>query len=406
MSIACPDCGTLQNLPTLRRGDIAVCRRCEARLERFNARSISASLACALSTLLLLFPANLLTLLQLRFAQHTVNIRLGSGVPALWAGGWPVLAALVCLSAIVLPFIRYLLLVLALGSVQLGRRTSWAGSAFRWALLLDRWTMPEVFLIACIIGYARIEAQASIVFVGAGGYCFLAASLLAMLSRALLDRRTVWRSIAPEHSVRSGAQVLSCTICDLVLPVSEQGKHCPRCGQKLRVRIPGVRRRTLALIIASLLLYVPANVFPMSVTHIPGHDQSYRIVDGVMALFGAGLWPLGVMVSCSSIGIPVAKLLGLGWCLLSIQRRSNRHLVLKTKLYRWIDEAGRWSSIDPFIIAILVPLMHFRDLVRTDAGGGATPFIVVVALTMVASRAFDPRLIWDAALEHPRERPG
>ncbi len=112
MTIACPDCGTLQQLPPLRRWDIAVCRRCSSRLERVNARSVSAALACALSTLLLLFPANLLTLLELRFAQHTVNIRLASGVIGLWVDGWPLLAALVCASAVLLPFIRYLLLVL------------------------------------------------------------------------------------------------------------------------------------------------------------------------------------------------------------------------------------------------------------------------------------------------------
>jgi paraquat-inducible protein A len=105
------------------------------------------------------------------------------------------------------------------------------------------------------------------------------------------------------------------------------------------------------------------------------------------------------MISCTSIGIPVAKLFGLGWCLLSIHRRSKRHLVLKTKLYRLIDEAGRWSNIDPFIIAVIVPLMHFRNFIVTDAGVAATAFIAVVVLTMMASRAFDPRLMWDAALE-------
>jgi paraquat-inducible protein A len=266
--------------------------------------------------------------------------------------------------------------------------------------------MPEVFLIACVVGYARIQAQASIVHVGAGGYCFLAAALLAMLSRALLDRRTVWRALAPERSVPPGTPVLSCTLCDLVMPVSAEGKPCPRCGLKLRTRLPGVRARTLALIIAALLLYIPANIFPMNVTHYPGHDQSYRIVDGVSALFGAGLWPLGVLVSCTSIAIPVAKLLGLGWCLLSIRQRSSRHLVLKTKLYRSIDEAGRWSAVDPFIIAVIVPLMHFHQFVVTDAAAGATAFIAVVTLTMAASRAFDPRLMWDAALEQTHESAG
>ena len=404
MTIACADCGTLQRLPALRRGDIAVCPSCDARLERVHARSISAALACASATLLLLFPANLLTLFRLRIFGISVHTQLASGVFALAAKGWVLLAVLIGASAMVLPFVRYGLLVLALGCVRLGYRPRWLGPVFRWSILLDRWTMPEVFLIACAVGYARIAAQASIIHVGAGGYCFVGVALLAMLSRALLDRRTVWRSIAPERVALPDAAVLSCTICDLVLPISEEGKHCPRCGLMLRARLPGVRTRTLALIIAAVVLYIPANVFPMSVTHFAGRVQSYRIVDGVMALFGAGLWPLGVLVSCTSIAIPVVKLAGLAWCLLSVHQRSTRHLRFKTHLYRMIDEAGRWSAVDPFIIAVIVPLVHLRNFVTTGAGIGATAFIVVVALTMAASRGFDPRLMWDAAAEHRFER--
>jgi paraquat-inducible protein A len=404
MTIACPDCGTLQQLPVLRRGDIALCPRCDARLERVNARSVSAALACALTTLLLLFPANLLPLFSLRIFGISVQTRLVSGVIALAGKGWVLLALMVAISALVLPFVRYGLLTLALGCVQLGKRPRWLGRVFRWAILLDRWTMPEVFLIACAVGYARIASQASIIFVGAGGYCFVGVAGMAMLSRALLDRRTVWRVIAPERVAPPGAAVLSCTVCDLVVPMSEEGKDCPRCGLRLRARWPGSWTRTLALVIAALLLYIPANIFPMSVTYYPGRLQSYRIVDGVMALFGAGLWPLGVLVSCTSIGIPVMKLAGLGWCLLSVQRHSTRYLRLKTHLYRIIDEAGRWSSVDPFIIAVIVPLMHLRAFVNTDAGPGAIAFIAVVALTMTASRGFDPRLMWDSALEDRHER--
>src|SRR5579862_8271829 len=366
MSIACPDCGTLQELPRLRRGDIAVCRRCDARLERVSARSINASLAFALTALLLLFPANLLTFLQLRIADSVVQIKLASGIPQLAYQGWPVLAALVCASAIVLPFVRYALLVYALGSVALEHRLPWRAQAFRWALLLDRWSQPEVFLVGCITAYARVRAQASsVIYVGAGGYCFLAAALMAMLARALLDRRTVWRAMAPERAIPAGEPVLSCTLCNLVVPLHDEGHPCPRCGNPLRARLPGVRARTLALLLAGLLLYIPANVFPMSITHFMGAQQSYRIIDGVMALFGAGLWPLGILISCTSIGVPVMKLLGLGYCLQSIYRRSSKRLVLKTRIYRLIDETGRWSNIDPFIIAVIVPLMHFHNLVTT-----------------------------------------
>ena len=400
MTIACPDCGTVQDLPRLRRGDIAVCPRCEGRLERVSARSINASLACALTGLLLLFPGNLLTLLQLRLGGSVVQIKLASGIPQLAYQGWPLLAALVCVAAIVLPFVRYALMVYALGSVSFDYPLPWRAQAFRWSLLLDRWSQPEVFLVGCITAYARVRAQAaSVIYVGAGGYCFLAAALLAMLARALLDRRTVWRALAPERSVPAAEPVVSCTLCNLVLPLHSEGKRCPRCGHRLRVRLPGVRERTLALLIAGLLLYIPANVFPMNVTYFMGAHQSYRIIDGVKALFGAGLWPLGILIATTSIAVPVAKLLGLGYCLQSIYRRSTKRLVLKTKIYRMIDESGRWSNTDPFIIAVIVPLMHFHNLLITDAGIAATAFICVVTITMAASRTFDPRLMWDAAVE-------
>jgi paraquat-inducible protein A len=37
-------------------------------------------------------------------------------------------------------------------------------------------------------------------------------------------------------------------------------------------------------------------------------------------------------------------------------------------------------------------------MVSTNAAQGATAFLLVVVITMFASHAFDPRLMWDAAL--------
>ena len=77
--------------------------------------------------------------------------------------------------------------------------------------------------------------------------------------------------------------------------------------------------------------------------------------------------------------------------------RSRKYLVMKTRMYRAIDEIGRWSNVDPFTIVFFVPLMNFGSLASADAAWGATAFMLVVVLTMLASRSFDPRLMWDAA---------
>jgi paraquat-inducible protein A len=153
------------------------------------------------------------------------------------------------------------------------------------------------------------------------------------------------------------------------------------------------------LVIAAFVLYFPANLLAMSIDTQLGERVTHRIVDGIRELFAAGLWPLGVLIFGTSIAIPLLKLAGLSWFMLSIWRRSRRALVLKTATHRVIDEIGRWSCIDVFTIAVFVPLLRFDGLLTAEAAPGAVAFILVVALTMWASQVFDPRLMWDAAGE-------
>jgi paraquat-inducible protein A len=41
--------------------------------------------------------------------------------------------------------------------------------------------------------------------------------------------------------------------------------------------------------------------------------------------------------------------------------------------------------------------LQFGILTTVDPGPGIASFAAVVVLTMIAARAFDPRLMWDAA---------
>jgi paraquat-inducible protein A len=80
--------------------------------------------------------------------------------------------------------------------------------------------------------------------------------------------------------------------------------------------------------------------------------------------------------------------------------RSTKRLIGKTRVYRIIEEIGRWSMVDPFTIACFIPVMHFNSLIVGRAEPAATPFAAVAILTTLAVRYFDPRRIWDAAAPH------
>lgn len=396
MTIGCPECGALADTSALAGRMLARCRVCHYPLERASGRSIGAALACSLTTFILLLPGNLSPLMTVHMLGAERSAVLASGIVRMWQQRFELLALVLGLTGIVLPLVRFGVLSAVLASVLCGWRPQWLGRCYRWTIWLDAWAMPDVFLIGCFVGYTRVTQELT-GSIDAGGYCFIVAAVMSMLTRATLDRRTVWRAIAPERQVAPGERVLSCTTCDLIAPVEDAGRPCPRCGLKLRKRKPDAVARATALTLAALALAPSANLIPMTESLELGHIVTHRIVDGVVELFKAGLWPLGILIVCTSIAIPFAKLAGMGWFIASVLRRSKRHLRTKTFFYRLIDELGRWSNVDVFTIAAFVPLIRFDGVANARPADGATAFALVVILTMAASRAFDPRLMWDAA---------
>lgn len=397
MIIACPDCGTIQSVPPLRPGAKLLCHTCAKVLERTAGRSIDAALALALSTFLLWFPANLLTLLSIQAFGFERSSRLGSGVIGLFTEGWTLLGIVIALQGVILPFFRFGLLSSALAGIKLNRQGLWTGMVFRWAQHLDLWSMPDVFLLGGVIGYSRIAARIP-VHIGPGGWSLIAAAMLTMLTRATLDPRSVWRTIKEPEVPRDG-RCIACTECELVVSADLTGKRCPRCAARLWARKPFAVTRCLALVVAGYPLYLAANYFPMNVTVLFGHASNQTIMYGVDRLVSSGFFPLAIVIFCASILIPLGKLIVLSWLLWSVHRRSTRRLRRKTRVYRFVEEVGRWSNIDVFTIVIFLPIMQVGGFVSVHAGVGAPAFLAVIVLTMFAAKAFDPRLLWDSAQE-------
>src|SRR5262249_44985108 len=128
-----------------------------------------------------------------------------------------------------------------------------------------------------------------------------------------------------------------------------------------------------------------------------GSGQPSTILAGVRELLQIGMWPLALLVFFASVAVPVLKLAGLIVLLVTVRLRLSGARRDRTVLYRIVDAVGRWSMIDIFMESILVALVQFGSVVTVTPGTGAIAFAAVVILTMFAARAFDPRLIWDAA---------
>jgi paraquat-inducible protein A len=196
-----------------------------------------------------------------------------------------------------------------------------------------------------------------------------------------------------------------CGTCELPLDTNglEAGTKavCPRCQSKVSERKINSLQRTLALSLAALLLYVPANIYPILRMEFYGAYSESTVWDGCVRLFEDGMWFVAVIVFLASILIPLLKLLGLFFLVLTA--RSGRWRRERTRIYQWIDVIGPWAMLDVFLLAVLVAVVKLEQLATILPGPGIVAFAAVVILTILASQSFDPRLIWEDAVPNDAE---
>lgn len=171
--------------------------------------------------------------------------------------------------------------------------------------------------------------------------------------------------------------------------------RCPRCHARLHERKPHSLAITTALVIGAAVLYIPANVLPVMNTRTIIDDERDTIMSGVLVLLQSGSWPIALLVFIASIVVPLLKILALGVLLYSAWRRSPRRRLQHSALYRMIEFIGRWSMLDIYAISLLATLVQVQSFASIIVGWGAWAFGAVVVLTLLATRAFDERLLWD-----------
>ncbi len=394
--LACPNCGLVQVAVRGERNQLTFCGRCKTQLEHCAGKSLDATLAAAVAILALLGPALFAPFITTSAFGATRTSTLPMSSFAIWNGGWPVLAIIVFLFIVVFPILRFGALAAVLMAIRLRRRPPWLALGFRIADSLQTWAMLDVFLLGMLVAYARLRASLY-VELDAGAICLIAAALLSLIARATLDKALVWRTIAPDCPVRAGESAVACLSCELLVDLRCESGKCPRCGASVQVRKPQSLVRASALLIAAALLYFPANLLPIATIPIGLTPTPYTVLGGVTDLLESHLLGLALLVFSASFTIPLLKMVGLAWCALSVRSRATRNLVARTRVYRVIEEIGRWSMVDPLTIACFVPVLKFNTLIDGRAEAAATPFALVVVLTTVAVKCFDSRLMWDAA---------
>ncbi|MCX2561566.1 paraquat-inducible protein A [Acetobacter farinalis] len=424
--IECPCCGLIQRLPELPPGTQARCTRCNQCLDRRNKTApIATPLAFCITSaaLYLAMLFSTLMMLDLYGRQRTVDIL--TGPVELLHEGWGEVGVLVAIATILAPGIAIAMMGMILTASLRPTLPSWVLHLMKWYELLRPWSMVEVYILGVFVAYTKLVDLA---FVEVGAAVYLVAGLMVSMAAtdATLDTELIWqhRRIDPymrlmkgprlplrfvstgEEALMPSANRVSCLSCGLVLefehPVSatEPAGHCPRCGHVVRRRKAESMGRTMALLISAIVFYLPANLYPVMTVIRMGAGTGHTIVEGAIELWVEGMIPLSLLVLFASVTVPVLKVVGLSYMVITTRLRSRKALAFRSSVYRIIDIIGRWSMIDVFMVSILVAMVRFNHMASITANGGMVCFAAVVVLTIFAVHTFDPRLMWDAAGEN------
>jgi paraquat-inducible protein A len=180
----------------LRRGDVALCRRCDAVLTRHFAADAESGLALVCAAAIFFAIASLTPILSIDIAGIETQANVWIAVRSLQQGWISVAALGLAFTTFLIPALQIALLFWVLLFAHLRRRPPAFGAVMKLLHRLRPWSMTEVFLLGSLVAIVKL---ANWVPIRAGAGIWAIAALTMVL--ALLGRcdPASWWSIAPAN---------------------------------------------------------------------------------------------------------------------------------------------------------------------------------------------------------------
>jgi paraquat-inducible protein A len=192
--LICRDCDTVYRAIPLQRGDVALCRRCNAILARYFAADVESGLALVIAAAIFFAIANLLPILSIEVAGVETRANIWFAVRSLTQGWIAVAAFGLAFTTFLIPAVQIALLFWVLLFACLGLRPPGFGPIMKLLHRMRPWSMTEVFLLGALVAIVKLANWVPIT-AGAGIWAMAAlTTVLALLGRC--DPASWW-SIAP-----------------------------------------------------------------------------------------------------------------------------------------------------------------------------------------------------------------
>ena len=154
--VRCPVCEAVN----LKKGEKMQCRRCDAWIETDPKVSLSKSWAYLITAMIAYIPANLYPMLITKQFGTTQESTIIGGVLQLWEHGSYPIAAIIFFASIMIPILKFLILIYLLISVKypIGKdRKINKHKLYYMTELAGPWSMIDVFVVAILAALIHLS---------------------------------------------------------------------------------------------------------------------------------------------------------------------------------------------------------------------------------------------------------
>lgn len=375
--VQCDECALTINLPIVETSQKAQCPRCAFVLTAYHENAIERILVFSFSALIFLSLS--LTFEFLSFTSNGLENKftLINSVEVLIEHHYFSLAVIEVITIFVIPLLILFGLIYLCLALLSDRIPAKGRSILKVVLALLPWSMVEIFLIGALVSLIKILSMADI-HLGLSFYAFVMFALFMTLVVLHFDKHQ-FTQLLNNHD-NSDAKLSSIELE----------------GDTVLVNRRHSIQHTWALIITSIVLFIPANTLPIMTTRVFGQDEPNTILGGVILLWKMGSIPIAIVIFIASIAVPIGKIMILAWLNYSVQNQQSDLTMSRIKFYRIAEFIGRWSMIDVFVVIVLASLIQLGDTMSIYPGNATLAFSGVVIVTMIAAMSFDPKLIWSS----------
>jgi paraquat-inducible protein A len=356
MIISCKYCGCNVKVRKFIPNLDYFCPRCDGLIYRTSESSLLIFIM-SISSLSLLFWAMMTPILNVTVID-TKTSSIYDSLIFLFNSGFFFSFIIIFCTIIIAPAIMLILINIIIILKFLNIKNSISNFFIDFYYFLKDWNMAEVYLFSIIISMIKLE-ELTILHIDYGFWFHVIYTIMFFLTTSWFNPKEVINDY----------------------------KH-------KKIDENSILKSIIFLSIAFIFL-LPSNLIPIMPTFKFSVTYDNTIYDGIHAFYEEGDYFISFIIFFTSICIPVLKILGI--TVMIFMAKYNLFSSYKReaiKYYRFTDTIGKYSMVDVYVVILSATFVQYDHLIRIEIGDGIIPFMLVVFFTMLGSKSFDIRLLY------------